>query len=309
MYKVHLDTDLGGDIDDLCALVYLLKRSDVEFTGITTVSDNAGKRAGYVKYILNVAGRSDIPVKSGADASSGHFRLYCGLPEEKEYWPEPVDPSLNLPEEALDLLKASIDEGATIIGIGPYTNLFLLDQRYPGILQQARIFLMGGYMTAIRKGFPLWTNETDWNIQIDVKSALYVLEHANPTLVPLSVTIETALRRSYLPDLRRSGKIGEIIAMQAEAHNTIHKNEETYGVTCPGLPPDILNFQHDPLTVAIATGWMEGVTIAEFPLQFQITDTYLRELIIPGGKKTRVIKSINNNAFNEHWLHVVTKGI
>ena len=32
-HKVHLDTDLGGDIDDLCALAMLLRWKDVEITG------------------------------------------------------------------------------------------------------------------------------------------------------------------------------------------------------------------------------------------------------------------------------------
>ena len=36
MLKVHLDTDLGGDSDDLCALAMLLKWPNVQITGITT---------------------------------------------------------------------------------------------------------------------------------------------------------------------------------------------------------------------------------------------------------------------------------
>ncbi len=36
MEKVHLDTDLGGDTDDLCALAMLLKWPDIQITGITT---------------------------------------------------------------------------------------------------------------------------------------------------------------------------------------------------------------------------------------------------------------------------------
>jgi inosine-uridine nucleoside N-ribohydrolase len=38
--KIHLDTDLGGDIDDLCALALLLRWPGVEVTGITTVIDD-----------------------------------------------------------------------------------------------------------------------------------------------------------------------------------------------------------------------------------------------------------------------------
>ena len=34
--KIHIDTDIGADVDDLCAIAYLLKRPDVTVTGITT---------------------------------------------------------------------------------------------------------------------------------------------------------------------------------------------------------------------------------------------------------------------------------
>ena len=42
---VHLDTDLGGDTDDACALALLLGQAGVELAGITTVADRAGRRA------------------------------------------------------------------------------------------------------------------------------------------------------------------------------------------------------------------------------------------------------------------------
>lgn len=54
MHKIHLDTDLGGDIDDLCALAMLLRWRNVELTGITTVAENGGKRAGHTRYVLNI---------------------------------------------------------------------------------------------------------------------------------------------------------------------------------------------------------------------------------------------------------------
>ena len=93
MIKVHLDTDLGGDIDDLCALAMLLRWPvDVHLTGITTVGEINGKRAGYVRYALGLEGRNIIPVAAGADVSQGFYRHELGLPPEERYWPEPVAP-------------------------------------------------------------------------------------------------------------------------------------------------------------------------------------------------------------------------
>ncbi len=305
MIKVHLDTDIGGDPDDLCALAMLLKWPDVQLTGITTVSDDKGKRAGYTKYALHLVGREDIAVKAGADIAEGHYRPTPGIPNEKDYWPEPIVSLPNVVEEAIELLKQSIEQEAIIIGIGPFTNLFLLDKKYPGILQQAKLYLMGGYIYPIREGYPQWGNEMDWNIQVDVTSAKYVLENSNPTLIPMTITVETALRRAYLPALKQSGKLGEVLALQAEAANKEYSNEEKIGKTCKGLPDDILNFQHDPLACAVALGW-NGVTIEEIPLKFEIKNNELHEIIHPEGKKTRVVTKVESEKFNELWLKTVT---
>ena len=215
MIKVHLDTDLGGDLDDLCALAMLLKWPDTEITGITTVTDDKGKRAGFTQYALKLVGRDDVVVKAGADVSLGCYRIKCGYQDER-YWPKSTSKVENTIDEALELLKKSIDENAIIIGIGPYTNLYLLDKKYPGILQKAKLFLMGGYVYPPREGYPQWRQNYDFNIQVDVVSAKHVLENSQPTLVPLTVTIETFLRRAYLDRLKQSDDLNKLIAKQAE---------------------------------------------------------------------------------------------
>ena len=54
---IHVDTDIGGDTDDLCALVMLLGWPDVEVTGVTTSTEVDGVRAGFARYVLQLAGR------------------------------------------------------------------------------------------------------------------------------------------------------------------------------------------------------------------------------------------------------------
>jgi purine nucleosidase len=252
--SLHLDTDLGGDIDDLCALAMVLNWPQVRLLGITTVAEHSGKRAGYVQYALGLAGRNDLRVAAGADASLGVYRSWPGLPDETRYWPEPVRAAPGSLDRALSLLEYNIEQGAIIAAIGPYTNLALLERRRPGILRHARLFLMGGYVFAPRHGFPTWNYEMDYNVQVDVQSAQYVLEHANPTLVPIAATLETSLRRAHLETLRCSGPFGELIARQAEAFAEEEKMEARYGKAYEGVPDDTINFQHDPLTCAIALG-------------------------------------------------------
>ena len=56
--RIHLDTDLGGDPDDACALAMLLGWPGVEVVGVTTTMDPGGRRAGYVGRCLDLAGRA-----------------------------------------------------------------------------------------------------------------------------------------------------------------------------------------------------------------------------------------------------------
>lgn len=308
MHKIHLDTDLGGDMDDLCALAMLLRWKDVEITGITTVAEANGRRAGYARHVLEMEGRSDVPVAAGADVSHGYYRYpELGYPDDVRYWSHPITPSPNELDEALKLLKQSIEEGAAIIAIGPFTNLYLLDKNYPGILMEAELFLMGGYIYPTRPGFPDWGNEMDWNIQVDVQSAKYVMEHSNPTLIPLTVTVETALRRVYLNDLRQAGNLGELIAQQAEEFAIDEQNEKRIGEICEALPNDIINFLHDPLACAIALDWNEGVERKELPLSIEEKDGWLYERIDPSGKRFNIVTKIDGTRFSEFWLEKITK--
>lgn len=309
MLKLHLDTDIGGDMDDLCALALVLNWPGAEPLAVTTVAEHQGKRAGYARYALRLAGReAGVAVAAGADASGGYYRSWPDLPFEKDYWPEAVPPAPTSLEVALDLLEQSIRQDAIIVAVGALTNLSLLEQRSPGILRDARLYLMGGYVYAPRQGFPQLKNEDDYNIQVDVASARRVFESSSPTLVPLSVTVETSLRRAHLTALRRASALARLIAAQAQAYARDEEYETKYGRTCAGLPDDILNFQHDPLTCAVALGWREGVEISEIPLTFEMQDGWLRQKIDAArGKLTKVVTRVEGDKFNEFWLKTVTR--
>lgn len=306
--KVHLDTDLGGDIDDLCAVALLLRWPEpVEITGITVVGDTGGKRTATVRYVLQVADRTDIPVAAGAETSQGFYRYELGLPPEERYWPAPLQPAPNPPGEAIELLQRSIDRGAIVIGIGPYTNLALLERQHPGILAGTDLFLMGGYLAPPRPGYPAMTNEDDFNVQVDVSSARTVLSNATPTLIPLTVTVETALRRSHLPRLRSAGPLGALITRQAKAFAADEGMTERFGARYERVADDIINFQHDPLACAVALGWRDGVRIEECTITVEERDGWLHERIQAGGQPVRIVTSIDGPRFDAFWLETVTR--
>ena len=61
MVRVHVDTDIGGDTDDLCALAMLLGDPNVELVGIwASGMDRRGQSASFVHYALELAGRTEI---------------------------------------------------------------------------------------------------------------------------------------------------------------------------------------------------------------------------------------------------------
>jgi purine nucleosidase len=307
MQTVHLDTDLGGDIDDLCALALLLRwPGGAQLTGVTTMAENCGRRAGYARYVLDLEDKCDVPVAAGADNAGGYYPYFLGLPPEERYWPEAILPLCNPAGQAVKLLRHSIERGATIVCTGPLTNLALLEQRYPGTLAKANLFIMGGYIYPPRPGFPPWQHRHDFNLQIDIKSARLVLEHSSPTLVPISVTVETALRRAHLPALRHAGALGNLIVRQARAFAMDEKLCERYTGDNPALPRDMINFQHDPLAVAIALGWRDGVEIQELPLVIGEKDGSLTETVDPNGRSMRVVTRIDGERFNQFWVNCIT---
>ena len=158
-----------------------------------------------------------------------------------------------------------------------------------------------------RRGFPKWGNEMDYNVQVDAKSAMCVFESSNPTLVTLSVTVETALRRAHVPTLRNAGRIGQLLARQAEAFAGDEKMEARFGRRCDGVPHDIINFLHDPLAAALALGWNEGVEIRKMPLKSEIRDGRLYQSIDIAGGPARVVTRVNGPEFSEFWLRTVAR--
>ncbi len=308
MSKIHLDTDIGGDMDDVCALAMLLKWPDLQITGITTTAEAQGRRAGYVDAMLKMAGRTDIPFAAGADLEDGYFRYSeLGYPPETENWPEPVPHHPNLIDDAIELLKSSIQQGATLVGIGPYTNFMLVDQKYPGILKDAKLFVMGGYVYDIPVGYPQFSRQDDWNMQLDVKATQYIFDHANPTLVPLTLTAQTAFRQSDLSRLSGKDQLSDLLVRQAEVFARTEDLAGKYCAASPKLPSDFINFHHDPLACAIALGWRDGVTIETVPLKLEVRDTYLYETPDADGRPTPLVTQMNAKAFDEYWLNVVSQ--
>ncbi|GAA4919076.1 inosine-uridine nucleoside N-ribohydrolase [Nonomuraea thailandensis] len=303
--RLHLDTDLGGDPDDLCALAMVLGRPDVTVVGITTCGDPDGRRAGYVEHCLRLAGRQDIPVAAGAGRSSTTGRPMGDLPDHERYWGVPVAPRPAPPEAAIDLLERSIEQGATIAAVGPFTNLALLHAARPGRLDGAPVVAMGGWLGPLGTGLPAWGPEMDWNTQCDPRAAELMAERARLTLVPLPVAARSHLRAAHLPRLAASGPLGELLARQCGAYAADAGMTEL-GRAHAGLPDDLVNFHWDPVACAVALGW-SGAVVQERRVRPVLEGERLRFEDDPGGRLTHVLTDLDVRAFDDVWIEAVER--
>jgi inosine-uridine nucleoside N-ribohydrolase len=204
---------------------------------------------------------------------------------------------------ATDLLARSIEVGATIVAIGPYTNLALLQQVRPGLLYGVPVVAKGGWVEPPGAGLPAWGPEMDWNVQCDTSAALTVAAAANLTLVTLPVTLRAHLTAAELPRLAATGPLGELLARQARAHGEDH-NMAALGRGQAGLPDDLVNFHYDPVACAVAFGW-DGAVIQERQLLPVFDKDVLHFEPDEAGRSTRVVVGIDSEAFSHVWIMAV----
>jgi inosine-uridine nucleoside N-ribohydrolase len=299
--RIHLDTDLGSDTDDACALAMLLGWPDVEIVGITTSIDPGGIRAGFVTRCLELAGRTDIPVAQGAEVSLTTRTTPGGIPTDVRYWPEPVAPRPSPTSDAMMLLRQSVEAGATLVAIGPYTNLATFEAIRMGSLGRVPVVLMGGVIRAPAAGLPQWGPDMDWNVQCDTNAAQVVFANTtNLTFVTVSSTLKAHLRRAHLPRLRASGPLGELLAGQAEAHAADNGMTEL-GRAHAALPDDLLNFQYDAVACAAAAGWTGSVT-EQIRVSPVLDNGVLRFEPDARGRATNVVVDIDPDDFTDRWF-------
>ncbi len=302
MIGIHLDTDLGSDTDDLCALAMLLGWPDVELTGVTTSTDPGGVRAGMVAYALGLAGRDDVPVAAGAEGSLGSFYVPPAFPD---YWPETIEPQPAPAGTALELIASSIDAGSVVVAVGPYTNLAAFEAWCPGALAKAGTFVMGGHVPAANDGFPPGGMRDDFNVQQDAVAARVVFERCDPVVIPVPVCFRVALRERQLDASRSSGSLGKLLADQGEAHARDNGRRDL-PAAYPALASDLLNFQYDPLACAVAAGW-DGVTMRELAVELGSEGDLLRMGERAGAPSLRVVTEVEAERFEDGWLDAAVR--
>ncbi len=166
---VIFDTDICFDIDDTWALVLLLKCPEFDVKLITTAVGDTRAKAKVVAKLLEIAGRTDIPIGIGAPLGS-RSRSYA-----QDEWVKDYDlssyPGL-IYEDGVQAIVDTIMNSAQpikVIAVGPLPNIAAALDRQPKIADKAEFVAMLG---SIRRGYGGKPQaNAEYNVKAFVKEA------------------------------------------------------------------------------------------------------------------------------------------
>jgi inosine-uridine nucleoside N-ribohydrolase len=224
---IVIDCDPGHD--DAIAILLALASPEVELRGVTTVAGNQtlDKTTRNALKVLELAGRTDIPVAVGADRplvrelrTAAHVHGETGLdgPDLPEPTTKPVD------VHAADLLSELLEPGVVLVPTGPLTNVALLLERHPDVRERLeRIVWMGGAI-----GLGNITPAAEFNAFVDPEAAAAVFASGiQVTLINLDVTHQALFTRAHADRIRGTGRAGRAVAELSDFFQSFH--ESRYG--------------------------------------------------------------------------------
>lgn len=243
--RILIDCDPG--IDDALALLLALRSPELRVEAVTVTAGNvpADRGAANALQLLELAGRSEIPVAMGARRPLLR-PLITGEAIHGENGLGGVDlpaPAARLDRRhaadlIIELVTAHPGE-ITLVAIAPLTNLALALSKEPSIASLiAEIILMGGSL-----GAGNITPAAEYNIFADAEAARIVFHAGIPiTMLQLTATCQAVLTRRHLEEWKASGSpVAAAAAAMADHYLSVYERR--------GLPGGHL---HDPLAVGLA---------------------------------------------------------
>jgi inosine-uridine nucleoside N-ribohydrolase len=266
--RILLDCDPGHD--DAIALLLALASPEIELLGVTTVAGNQTleKTTANAIRVLDFVGRDDVPVVAGADRPlvrepfvAAYVHGETGL-DGPDLPPPQRGP---LEQSAVEFLAERVS-GATLVAVGPLTNVALLLERHT-TARPDRIVLMGGSI-----GLGNVTPAAEFNIWADPESAAQVFAAGiDLTMIGLDVTHDALLMTADAERLRASGRTGRMVA---ELYDFFHRfHADTYGFG--GSPihdavalayvfrPDLVRTEHRHVAIECVSELNRGRTVVD----------------------------------------------
>ena len=274
--KIIIDTDPG--VDDAMAIFYALDSPEVEVVGLPTIFGNAHTETTTYNALalLELAGRSDIPVARGADAPL--LAVYPGPADFVHGDDGQGNAGIAAPTTSaiakdaahfiVDTVMASPGE-ITLVPVGPLTNIALAMQLEPRLTENVReIVLMGGNAFTYGNATPAG----EANIHNAPEAADIVFGASCPiTMAGLDVTEKIQMT---LDDLARIGRMGNpradhlarilpfYLTFHAETDGLqgIHVHDST--AISYLIAPDAFTWVEQPIRVDTGDSFSRGKTVA-----------------------------------------------
>lgn len=302
-----IDTDMG--VDDVIAILYLLKRPDIDIKAITITANGSvhcQPALQNARGLLKLMDKTDIPLACNQKKSLvGQHRYPASILEESNTLAGTakllplVKPLAS--GDAVDLIIKTLKQSShpvTILAIGPLTNIAQALQKQPDIKNQIQaIYIMGGAVNvpgninAVDKTID--NNVAEWNIYLDPLAADTVFKQNIPlVLVSLDVTNQLPVDMPFYERVKKkhiTPEAGFIFALLSHNMKMLTTNEWYFW---------------DPLAAVIATN--ESIASFEYqPIKIELTPEKLSgatRIHLNEGRMIRVVTRVDEVKFKEILL-------
>lgn len=288
MTHVHLDTDIGSDVDDALALALLLGSPEIQLTGISTVYGDTLLRARLASRIARTARpHLDIPIASGTGTPRSGREVWWAGHEGRLHADLEREDVVSL--SGVDMLtrNAAAQPGAIdLLAIGPLTNVAdALDHDQSFQANTPRVVIMGGDFGP--------NPAAEHNIVCDVVAAERVLA-SDLQLVfgGLDLTQQVRLEPDDVDKIGGAGDIGDMLRAEISEWWRFHGNA--------------WSIPHDPL-VALWLISPEIFTVETRHVTLDVDGVF--HTVQPGaenGRAITVITGVDSRAAREEMVQRIT---
>ena len=261
--KIIIDTDPG--VDDTMAIFFALCSPELEIVGLTTIFGNVHTQLATKNALrlLEIAGRTDIPVAPGADDAltqpyEGPVPTVHGADGQGDiFLPDPAGAPLDITaaQFIVEQLRAHPGE-ITLVPVGPLTNIALALRLEPRITEWVdEVVLMGG--NALVPGNASPAGEA--NIRNDPEAADVVFgADWQVTMVGLDVTLRVHMTPEHIAEYATHGNpmSDHITRVLPHYRNYFESNYDAEGIFVHDssaiaylIDPELFKVRHWPICV------------------------------------------------------------
>jgi purine nucleosidase len=291
--RMIIDTDpamgtLGGDPEDSFAIMLALNSPDVVVEGITVVQGNVPAEKGYSNayHLLNLLGRSDVPLRRGCLRPMSAERSTQINWLEQRYGAQQITEMLEPEGEDADAVSFLIDRvlsspgEITLVSIGPLTNVATAITQAPEFASSLKsIVMMGGTAECAGNISPA----AEFNYWQDPEAADIVFRSgANLTMIGLDVCHQTHLYPDQVEECASSGtELGQFVKKatapwfkvmaDASGSGSLHLYDSL--AIAASMDANLVTLEESYVEIEVGTGPAQGMSVSYHkPFQRMIFD-------------------------------------